>query len=194
MRFKKTIPDPGAPGWEVHIIRGCRKNDRTCQEALYRHFFPVMERMVLKYTRDEDKLFDIINDGFLKVFQKIDTYKGEGSFEGWIRRIVFNSLSNYFRKHSRDLKFLLFDNVAKVPSVKPESNLYYDDLMALVKGLPDVQMQVFHLHAIEGYTHREISQRLNINENTSKWHLAEARKELRSRVSRLLSIEYYGTG
>ena len=194
MNNKKNIQTKSSLSWQKKVIAGCRKNDRRCQEEVYRHFFPVMERMVLRYTRDEDQLFDIINDGFLKVFKNIGSFEERGSFEGWIRRIVFNSLSNYFRRSARDVKFLLFDPDKNDPPIQPSTQLYYDDLMKLVGQLPEIQMKVFHLHAIEGYSHKEISQQLEINENTSRWYLAEARKELKSKVSKLYSTKFYETG
>lgn len=177
------------------IREGCCKNQRASQEVLYRHFFPIMERMVLRYTQDEDQIIDILNNGFLKVFQKIDTFQNKGSFEGWIRRIVYHSISDYFRKSTKDLKFMIFEeNPSIEPSEESSHKLYYQDLLSLVEKLPDKQMQVFHLFSIEGYSHKEISQKLVINENTSRWYLAEARKFLQKEYNKLLKNGYNEAG
>ena len=167
------------------VTDACIKNSRQAQEKLYRHFFPIMERMVLRYTQDEDQIIDILNDGFLRVFQKVHLFEHKGSFEGWIRKLMYHSISNYFRKYSKDLKFLIFEEeFKKEPVQKSEHSLYYQDLMSLVEKLPEKHNQVFHLFAIEGYNHKEISSRLNINENTCRWYLAEARKMLQKEYSK----------
>lgn len=182
------------PDWKA-IRKGCSKNNRKSQEILYRHFFPIMEAMVLRYTRDEDQVIDILNNGFLKVFKKIDQFDDKGSFEGWIRRIVFHSLSDYFRAGKKDLKFLLFEQeYSKEPATEERHGLYYQDLMKLVKSLPEMQMQVFHLYAIEGFNHKEISEKLNINHSTCRWYLAEARKTLQEAYTQLSLNDYNEAG
>jgi len=165
------------------VISGCCQNQRQSQEQLYRHFFPIMERMVRRYTQDEDQLIDILNNGFLRVFKKIDSYKYAGSFEGWVRKIMFHSVSNYFRGKKTDVKFLVFDDDPMINETA-SSNLYFEDLMAFVGELPDKHHQVFHLYAIEGYIHKEIGKQLKISENTSKWYLSEARKLLQEKIEK----------
>ena len=164
------------------VINGCCQNDRKSQERLYRHFFPIMERMVRKYTTDPDKLIDILNNGFLRVFKKIDTFQHKGSFEGWVRRLIFHSLSDYFRTKKSDIRFMLFEENYDLIE-KPNTQMYYDDLMTLVQQLPEKHMKVFHLFAIEGYIHKEIGKELGISENTSKWYLSEARKILQKKIN-----------
>ena len=115
----------------TRLINGCKANDRRCQEELYRMFFDKMLSMCRRYTQDEDQLISIINDGFLKVFKKIDTFKGEGSFEGWIRRLVFSSLSDYFRKENKYLKFMIFDTPDSEYKGSSEESLYYQDNLKL---------------------------------------------------------------
>jgi len=155
------------------ITAACRTNNRQAQEKLYRHFFPIMERMVMRYTQDDDQIISIL-------------IEHKGSFEGWIRKLVYHSISNYFRKNNRDLKFLIFEEeFKKEPTAHSTHSLYYQDLMSLVDKLPEKQMKVFHLFAIEGFSHKEISEQLSLNENTCRWHLAEARKFLQKEYSRL---------
>lgn len=180
--------------WEA-TINGCISNNRSAQEKLYRHFFPIMERMVLRYTQDEDKIIDILNNGFLKIFKKIDHYGYQGSFEGWVRKIIFRSLSDYFRKSQKDLAFLIYEEeYKKQPSQSSEHKLYYQDLISLLDKLPSTQLQVFQLFAIEGYSHKEISEQLQLNQNTCRWHLAEARKILKAEYKKVYNTDYNEAG
>lgn len=180
--------------WE-EVRKGCIGNNRKSQETLYRHFFPIMERMVMRYTRDEDQIIDILNNGFLKVFQKIEKFENKGSFEGWIRRIVYHSVSDYFRKSTKDLKFLIYqDEFKKEPSEVSDHKLYYQDLINLVNNLPEKHMRVFHLFSIEGFSHKEISNQLNMKESTCRWYLAEARKILQKEYSKLFQKGYNEAG
>ena len=94
------------------IIQGCAANNRKCQEELYRQFFPTLERTIRRYTHDEDKVMSIMNNGFLKAFQNIHKYEYRGSFEGWLRKIIFRSVSDYMRSESKDVKFLVFERLS----------------------------------------------------------------------------------
>lgn len=177
------------------LIDYCKQNDRVAQEKLYRHFFPIMEKMVLRYTRDDDQIIDILNDGFLRVFKKIALFEHKGSFEGWIRRIIYHSVSNYFRKSEKDLKFMIYEDTYQVePSIAENHSLYYQDLLALVDCLPEKHMKVFHLFAIEGYDHEEISKQLQINKNTCRWYLSEARKTLQKEYLKKYTNNYNEAG
>ena len=91
------------------VIDACIKNDRKAQEKLYRHFFPIMERMVLRYTQDSDQIIDILNDGFLRVFQKVHLFKHQGSFEGWVRRIIYHSIFDYIRSNTKYREKVVFE-------------------------------------------------------------------------------------
>lgn len=135
---------------------------------------------MLKYTNDEDEVIDILNNGFMKVFKNLDQYKFQGSFEGWIRKIIYRSISDYFRKSKKDLKFLIFEGEYSVePSTYMNHAFHYEELMNLVEQLETKKMSVFYMNVIEGYPHREISNMLDINANTSRWYLSEAKKELK---------------
>ena len=164
---------------ERELVAGCVRNDRRSQEALYRRFFPTMLRMCQRHTRNRDEALEIINSGFLRVFQKLHTFQFKGSLEGWIRRLVYHSLADYYRKADRNLHFLsVEDRDAPVPS-EGLQNLYLEDILKLVDFLPNATRDVFVLYAIDGFNHREIGEKLNISEGTSKWHLSNARKRLK---------------
>jgi RNA polymerase sigma-70 factor (ECF subfamily) len=139
-----------------------------------------MMTMCIKYTRDEDKALLILNDGFLKVFQKIGTFRSEGSFEGWIRRLIYHTMADFYKKEKSYLRFIEFEpaDEKSIPASQCDS-LEFDDLVRLLDRIPDRSAQVFRLFAIEGYSHEEIGEKMNISEGTSKWHLSHARERLR---------------
>ena len=168
---------------EEELIKGCLNNDRGAQEALYKQFFPKMMAMCLKHTKDQSTSLEIINDGFFKVFSKIHLYKHSGSFEGWIRRIIYHSIVDYYRanKSSRLLVSpdeLIYESVDE----KATDMLAVDDLFALIGQLPKAAQDVFLLFAVEGYKHDEIASILGISSGTSKWHLSNARKLLQEAI------------
>jgi RNA polymerase sigma-70 factor (ECF subfamily) len=163
---------------EAELIAGCVRNDRVFQEALYRRYFHAMMQMCRRYTNDPEIAMTVCNDGFLKVFKKIESFAFKGSLEGWIRRIVYHSISDYFRKDSKYLQFMVFEDHDDATSPEIVPGLYLEDLMKLIAKLPTMSEKVFRLYAIEGFNHREIGETLGMSENTSKWHLANARKKL----------------
>ncbi len=167
---------------DIELINACLVNDRKAQEQLYRQYFPKMIAMCFRYTTDREKAMTIVNDGFLKVFTKLDSFNHQGSFEGWIRRIVFNALSDYFKKENRYLKFMILEDRDKPTKEVNSDKLYYEDLLEMVKELPNATQKVFRLYAIEGFNHREIAEQLCISQGTSKWHLSEARKKLKELI------------
>lgn len=176
---------------DQELVEGCLKNDRLYQEMLYRKFFPAMMRMCMRYTQDRDKALEIINTGFLRVFKKLDKYSFSGSLEGWIRRLVFHSLSDYFKKHSKPVHFLEIEDRDAPISSQAMQNLYLEDIMKLVDYLPNATREVFILYAIEGYTHAEVGAKLGISEGTSKWHLSAARKKLKQLINKHYNSNYY---
>lgn len=176
---------------EQTLVAGCIDNKRAYQEILYKQYFPTMMRMCLRYTQDEDKAMQIVNNGFLKVFQKIGQYSGKGSLEGWIRRIVFHALSDYFKKENRQIKFLELADRDDVSIQEGLSNLLLEDLFKLIDLLPNATRDVFYLYAVEGYTHREIAAEKNISEGTSKWHLNAARKQLKQWIKQQNDAQYH---
>ncbi|GLR20094.1 RNA polymerase sigma factor [Portibacter lacus] len=161
------------------IISGCIANKRRYQEELYKMYFSKMIAMCLRYTSDQDTAMMVVNDGFLKVFKNIQNFENRGSFEGWVRRIIFTSLSDYFRKENKYLKFMIFEEPEKKSDETILERLFYDDLILLINRLSGNTHKVFSLYAIEGFNHREIAEKLCISEGTSKWHLSEARRKLK---------------
>jgi len=165
---------------ESSIISGCIKNERKAQEILYKKYFQKMYTMCLRYTNDQELICGIVNDAFLSVFKNISKYENRGVFEGWIRRITFNTLADHFRKTNKHIKFLLMDESSeqRIYENKISESYDYDDIIAKINTLPNTFKEVFVKYAIEGFNHREIGEELNISEGTSKWYLWEARKKL----------------
>jgi len=167
------------------------RNDRLFQELLYRRYFDAMMRMCMRYTQDRDKALEIVNAGFLRVFLKLHTFAFNGSLEGWIRRLVFHSLSDYYKKHNKPVHFLELEDRDAPITQEALSRLYFEDIMKLVDELPDASRKVFILYAIEGYTHPEIGERVGISVGTSKWHLSNARKKLKQLIQQHYNSRNY---
>lgn len=162
---------------EKDIIKACTKNSRKHQEYLYLDYFDRMYGMCLRHTSDEEIAMSVLNDGFIKVFKSIKKYRFEGSFEGWVRKIIYNSIRDYYRKKSNNQKFIEIQDKSFTSEIY--STLEYDDIIDLVNKLSEHSRSVFIMHAIEGYNHREISELKKISISTSKWHLAQAKETLK---------------
>jgi RNA polymerase sigma factor (sigma-70 family) len=171
------------------LVQGCIQNDRSAQEALYRRYFAEMLRMCLRYTKDENTATEIVNNGFLRVFKKISTFAFKGSLEGWVRRLVYHSMADYYRENARYHHFLIFEEHDAIEPERGNEGFYEEDILKAVRTLPPVSQEVFRLYAIEGYSHLEIAQHLNMSEGTSKWHLSTARQRLRELLSRQADLE-----
>jgi RNA polymerase sigma factor (sigma-70 family) len=169
------------------LIQGCKEGKRVAQEKVYKMYYPKMMAMVKRYTNvyQYHLAEEILNNGFLKVFQKIDSFKFEGSFEGWVRRVIYHSIFDYVRQNMKYNEKVVF--VEKDESVNHDlaSNMQYEELLRLVQDLPDTTRAVFNMFVMEAMSHKEIAEALKISEGTSKWHLFEARRVLKQRVEKL---------
>lgn len=177
--------------WEKELVEACVMNDRLGQEKLYRHFFPNMLAFVRRYTDDPEQALEIINNGFLRVFKKIHLFEFKGSLEGWIRKLIFHSIADYFKNQSKSIHFLVFEDYEQPLKEHTIENFYAEDLLKMVAFLPNATQEVFRLYAIEGYAHAEIAAALNISVGTSKWHLSEARKKLKELLYQHKEFKHY---
>lgn len=172
---------------ERQLIEGCRRGDRLAQKELYEKYSRRMMGVCLRYANDRETARDLLQDGFVKVFTGMDSYSGAGSFEGWMRKIFVNCALEYLRKSDvlRDSTDL--DNTAEL--IHPESSVLSDmsaaELMKLVQELPTGFRTVFNLFAIEGYSHKEISEMLEITESTSRSQFTRAKQMLQKRINAL---------
>jgi RNA polymerase sigma factor (sigma-70 family) len=170
---------------QEEILAGCVDNQRRFQEMLYRQHFSPMYAMCRRHVSQEDELLSILNAGFLKVFQKIHTFENRGSLQGWIRRIVYHTLIEHVRGQRRYRSHIVLDELPTGSySGQVMDNLLLEDVMRLLTKVPNMSRKVFRLYAIEGFNHREIGEMLGINENTSKWHLSNARGILKTELEK----------
>jgi RNA polymerase sigma-70 factor (ECF subfamily) len=146
---------------------------------LYERYSPKMLGVCRRYIKDNAEAEQVMVGGFVKIFQKINQFKGEGSFEGWVRRIMVNEALIYIRKNKNMYLEMDISMADDEPDYKKlDEQLEADDLLKMVRKLPQGYRMVFNLYAIEGYSHKEIAIQLSINVNTSKSQLSRARKLL----------------
>lgn len=167
------------------LISGCSQNNRGAQAKLYQLFYPRMMGFVRRYFPEQVHAEEILNNGFLKAFEKIDAYSFKGSFEGWLRKIMFHAVSDYVSSNVKYNKHILLVEKDEFVSKDFASNLYFDDLMKLVEELPSATRVVFNMYAIDGLQHKEIADLLKITVGTSKWHLSTGRKILKEKIENL---------
>lgn len=171
---------------ELRLIRRCREGDRSAQRTVYERLAPKMFALCRRYMGDRDSAEDILQEGFITLFSKLDTYSGEGSFEGWARRIFVNTAlmslrKTDFLKDSNDL-----ESVQDISPTAPQvfDDIGYNELLAIIESLPDKFRTVFNLFVIEGYSHKEISDLLGITESASRSQLQRARVMLQNKIKK----------
>ncbi len=169
---------------DLKLIESCIKGDRASQKALYDRLAPRMFPLCMRYVGDRIQAEDILQDGFITLFMRLDSYKGDGSFEGWARKIFVTTALMSLRKKDA-LK--ISDELDTVRGMKDDlpsqgQNLGYKELLKLVMELPAGFRTVFNLYAIEGYSHKEIGEMLGITETTSRTQLSRARVLLQNKI------------
>jgi RNA polymerase sigma factor (sigma-70 family) len=173
------------------LLEGCKKGERKAQEHLYKLLAPKMMGVCMRYAKDTDEAEDILQIGFIKVFQKVAEFREEGSFEGWIRRIMVNSAIETYRKNLRSLNVVDIDDVHDQPqNTFDTSGLELKDLMKLVQTLSNGYRLVFNMYVIEGFSHKEIAKELGISEGASKSQLSRARAILKEKILKMEGLNY----
>jgi RNA polymerase sigma-70 factor, ECF subfamily len=172
---------------ESQLIKACLRGEAFAYERLYQQFAPKMMVVCKRYVSDYEDAKDLLQEGFMKVFQELHRFRNEGSFEGWIRRIMVNVSLEHYKKvvkpsHQLDDISLLNDLSQPVTDEDIESRLSADELLLLVQGLPPSYRMVFNLYVFEGFKHHEIAKQLGIGEGTSKSNLQDARRLLQKRI------------
>jgi len=168
---------------ETQLIKKAANQQRDAQHQLYTKYAPKMLSVCRRYIKDIQFAEDVMLNGFLKVFLNLNKFKLEGSFEGWVRRIMVNESISFLRKEKK----IFFTE--EMPNYKEESwnnintELEVERIQELIDGLPEGYRMVFVLYAVEGYKHSEIAKMLEVSENTSKSQLFKARKMLQHRVN-----------
>jgi len=171
---------------ETEWIEGCKRQDSRAQESLYSHYSGKMYALCCRYVPSKMEAEDVLVVAFTKVFERIDQFKAEGSFEGWLRRIIVNESLTYLRRNKNMYLETEIETVDKNPDFgQLENHLEADDLLRMVGELPTGYRMVFNLYAIDGYSHKEIAEQLEISENTSKSQLSRARVLLKKKLNEL---------
>lgn len=170
----------------LYCIDKCIDNDRSAQKHLYDVLAPRMFSLCIRYTGDRDVAEDVLQEGFITLFSKLSTYKKEGAFEGWARRIFVNTSLMYLRKKdalkmSEDLKEA--ENISSTGTTQMQ-HLGYKELIEMIKELPDGFRTVFNMYVVEGYSHKEIADLLDISETTSRTQLSRARNCLKQKIEK----------
>ena len=168
------------------LIENCKINDTKAQGELYKLFSSKLFSTCLKYSRSYAEAEDNLQDAFLTIFSKIEQYKNKGSFEGWLKRIAVNTVLQRYR-NEKVFDIINENTIEDVEIDIDEDNISIDYLLNIIQELPDRYRLVFNMYVLDGYSHKEIAEMLNINIGTSKSNLARARQILKK------TIEIYKT-
>ncbi len=169
------------------LIRECTSGSRSAQKRLYDKYSPAVWGTIKRYVYNNDQVAqEILNDCFLKIFTKLGQYSFQGAFEGWIRKLVVNTITDTLRKniHPEQHKEMQPEDVF----INSESveKISHKELLKVIDSIPDTHRLVFNLFVFENYSHKEIASLLNINENNSRWHLNDARRRLKEKLINLM--------
>ncbi len=172
------------------IVSGCLRNDRKSQEQIFKLFYGKMLGVCMRYTNDRDTAQEIVQDSFIKVFEKLKLFDNSGSFEGWIKRVVVNTAIDHIRKSKKDPFLTDNDNDFRLggvdPTIESEELELKDEkaeiIMEAIQKLSPAYRAVFNLYVIDDYSHKEIAETLGISEGTSKSNLSKARMNIQKMV------------
>ena len=178
---------------ERELVQGCLEGDRRCQEALYSRYARRMYAVCLRYARHQLEAQDLMQEGFIRVYEKLSAFRMEGSLEGWVRRIMVHTAINHYRKKAFQMERFGLEHLPEGPvSAMALDNLGEKELLALIAELPDGYRHVFNLYAIEGFDHAEIASMLGCGESTSRSQLSKARSFLQARIERKDALHHAG--
>lgn len=164
---------------EKQIIESCRLKDRNAQRILYQRYAPKFYGLCRRYIKDDRDAEEVLVNAFYKVFTKLNQFANKGSFEGWMRRIMVTESLMFLRKHNMNLSIEVKETDS-IDEALPDAKLMENDILQLLNELPVGYRTIFNLYAIEGFSHKEIADKLNISINTSKSQLLKARKKMKA--------------
>jgi RNA polymerase sigma-70 factor (ECF subfamily) len=178
---------------EKNLVKEALNGKPRSLERLYKHFYGYAMSVALRYSNSREEACEIVNDSFMKAFDKLAQYSLESSFKGWFRRILINTSIDYYRKNVKyysDMEIEKADQKICDPSVVDD--LSKDEILALLRELPEILRIIFNMYEIEGYSHEEISNKLDMPSSTSRTYLARAKKRLREKITALNKIKNEG--
>ena len=180
---------------ESELISGCIRQDKACQKRLYDQFYGKMMTVCLRYSKNRDEAKDILHEGLMKVYSSLKTYNNSGSFEGWIRRILVNTAIDHLRRNRHE--YLIVNTVnandagfSKSQDIEDDDifrNIRQEDIITAIQHLSPAYRTVFNLYVMEELTHKEIADKLDISEGTSKSNLSKAKFNLKKYLAHLIS-------
>ena len=172
---------------EESLIAGCIKGNQMAQKALFDSFSPKFFALCLRYMKSSDDAEDVLQEGMVKIFTKLPEYKGKGSFEGWMRRIIVNTCLDQIRKNQKLKLDVSIDKEEYKLSMNANilENMSANELIEEIKKMPPGYRVVFNMFAIEGYSHQEIAEKLGVKESTSKSQYLRARAYLKERIEKI---------
>ncbi|MFN3839406.1 MAG: RNA polymerase sigma factor [Cyclobacteriaceae bacterium] len=174
---------------EEQLIKGCIRRDQTAQKSLYSRYSSKLYALCCRYVKDRMDAEDVLVTSFTKIFERIGQYKGEGSFEGWMRKVVVNEALTFLRRNRSMYLETDLDAAHREPDYNAISDhLEEADLLRMIQELPSGYRIVFNMYAIDGYSHKEIAEQLGISENTSKSQLSRARTYLQKMLAEIKDI------
>lgn len=169
---------------EEELISQCLKNNHKAHEDFYKRFAPKMYGVCMRFAKNQMEADDILQEGFIKVFTNLKSFRNEGSLEGWVRKTIVNTAINLYKKNIKHQKDTDIEYAETVQNLEQDSidGISTKELLKLIQDLPTGYRVVFNLNIIEGYSHKEIGQLLDISENTSKSQLSRARQALQKKL------------
>lgn len=181
---------------DTTLLQACRQNDRKAQSQLYKSCFGLLMSVCIRYKNDEAEARAVLNQGFLKILTNLDKYDSKIPFEAWIRRIMINTIIDEFRKYKKHKERTQYTDFTAADTFNDKVDFNAADQMFdaadveyFIKQLPEIGQKVFNLFIVDGYSHKEIGEMLDITEGTSKWHLSAARKRLKKMLKEAMDKE-----
>lgn len=189
---KELLLNPEETSMQL-LVQGCKKNDRESQRLLYQHYYSYAVSICARYCRSFEESKEIVNDGFMKVFQKLDQHETESSFKAWLRRIMINSAIDHYRKEAKHYNHTGVEHEVIHDSAGNHAlaDLSYAELIGMIQTLSPAYRAVFNLYVIDGYSHHEIGEILGISEGTSKSNLMKARENLKKMLEKMNRGDLY---
>ncbi len=184
---------------DIAIINGCLKQDTRAEYALYKACYQPMMSICYRYTKNEDDATDLMNKGFLKILQNLSKYDSKRAFDKWAKSLLINTIIDEFRSNKKQRELVSVVDMGELNTVfhpvdmnEAEMHFTAEDIHKYMSKVPEASRLVLNLYAFDGLSHKEIAERLNISEGTSKWHLSNARSILRRLLSKaMLSLRSY---
>jgi RNA polymerase sigma-70 factor (ECF subfamily) len=174
------------------IVGRCKKNDRNAQKELYDVYAPILFGICLRYSKSSQEAEDILQEGFIKILTKIKFFKGDGSFEGWMKKVIVNTAISHFHKNK---KYNELQDIDKIKETEIETEKYdnheftQEELLNVINKMPEGYRVIFNMYAIEGFKHKEIAEMLNITESTSKSQYSRAKEKIRQELENISTIK-----